>query len=513
MAIILIALTVALGIYAVILALHWPFSRERVTQALQEDFPATVTFSSFHSTYFPHPGCVAEGLVFTRLGSLPGTPAIVTIQRFTVLAHYFDILLRPGHLSRIVLQGFRLQLPRPGTPVQPSNWHETKSTTVVGEIIADGAVIEAARANSKPPLRFDIHALKLSSVSRDKRLSYNVSLNIPLPPGEIQSQGQFGPWNSAHPGDTPVAGQYTFQNADLAVFHGLAGTLSAQDKFQGVLRHIETRGTIDIPDFMLTRAKHTVHLVTDFHAFVDGTKGDVEIERVNAGFLHTRLQASGKIAGHPGEHGKTTSIDLSVQNGRIQDFLRLFVREPKPPLNGVTSFRAHVLIPPEQRPFLQKVRLTGDFGIADGQFTKVSRQKDIDILSEKARGEKPDPGQEEDSERVISNLAGHVELRNAAANFTDLSFNVPGAFARMHGTYNLQSEVVNLHGTLKTDAQLSKMATGLKSVLLKPFDPFFKKDHSGAVVPVHLIGTYHDPEAGLDLLPQKSSAKASAAGN
>ena len=75
----------------------------------------------------------------------------------------------------------------------------------------------------------------------------------------------------------------------------------------------------------------------------------------------------------------------------------------------------------------------------------------------------------------------------------------------MHGTYDLQSEAVDLHGTLRTDAELSKMSSGFKSALLKPFDVFFKKKHIGAVVPVHLIGTYSAPEPGLDLPVKKSS--------
>jgi hypothetical protein len=38
----------------------------------------------------------------------------------------------------------------------------------------------------------------------------------------------------------------------------------------------------------------------------------------------------------------------------------------------------------------------------------------------------------------------------------------------MHGIYSLQGEALDLHGTLKTDAELSKMSSGFKSVLLKP---------------------------------------------
>lgn len=504
--VILAVLLLALVIGGVLIATHWPFSQANVVQSLQEDFPATVTFQKFHSTFFPHPGCVGEGLAFRRLGSYPNTPPIVTIQRFTVEAHYIDMLLRPGHLARIITNGFRVYVPPPGTPIAPSNWQEAKSTTLVGEIIADGASVEVARANNNSSLFFEIHALKFASLSQGHPVSYNIVLHNPLPPGEIRAHGKIGPWNHTDPGQTPIEGQYDFQKADLSVFNGIGGMLSSHDDFRGILGHIESSGSIDIPDFIVTRSKHSLHLTADYHAFVDGTNGDVQLERVTVAFLKTHVLANGKIAGRPEQHGKTASIDLSVHDGRMQDVLRMFISEPKPPFNGITSFRAHVVIPPEKRPFIQKVLLSADFGVEGGQFTKLSTQKEIDTLSDKSRGAKPDEQLEDDDpEKVISNVAGHVDLRNATASFAGLSFNVPGASAVMHGTYNLQSEVVDLHGTLKTDAELSKMSSGFKSVLLKPFDVFFKRKNAGAVVPVHLIGTYKNPQPGLDL-PVKSSA-------
>jgi hypothetical protein len=99
--------------------------------------------------------------------------------------------------------------------------------------------------------------------------------------------------------------------------------------------------------------------MSKFHAFVDGTNGDVTLERVSAAFLKTRVEAKGEIAETSGTHGKTATVDLTVADGKIQDVLRLFVREPKPPLNGVTEFRAHVVVPPGNERFLQKVRLSG----------------------------------------------------------------------------------------------------------------------------------------------------------
>jgi hypothetical protein len=52
------------------------------------------------------------------------------------------------------------------------------------------------------------------------------------------------------------------------------------------------------------------------------------------------------------------------------------------------------------------------------------------------------------------------------------------------------------------------MTNGYKSVLLKPFDDLFKRKHAGAEIPVHLVGTYSDPQAGLDL-PLKNSSSTS----
>jgi hypothetical protein len=81
----------------------------------------------------------------------------------------------------------------------------------------------------------------------------------------------------------------------------------------------------------------------------------------------------------------------------------------------------------------------------------------------------------------------------------------------MHGTYQLETHKIDLHGMLKSEAELSKMSSGFKSVLLKPFNGLLKKKHAGAVVPVHLVGTYEDPQPGVDIIPKNSGHEASAA--
>jgi hypothetical protein len=63
------------------------------------------------------------------------------------------------------------------------------------------------------------------------------------------------------------------------------------------------------------------------------------------------------------------------------------------------------------------------------------------------------------------------------------------------------------HGLLKTDASFSRTAGGIKSVLLKPFDLFFRKKPGGAEIPVHMRGTYSAPQFGIDIVTKQKGAK------
>jgi hypothetical protein len=165
--------------------------------------------------------------------------------------------------------------------------------------------------------------------------------------------------------------------------------------------------------------------------------------------------------------------------------------------------QGHVSVPPNGEPFLKEVTLQGDFDIADGRFESPSRQQSVDDLSKTARGEKKPKDEKKDSpEDVVAHVNGHTTLRNGVAAFPDLAFQIPGADARMHGTYNLLNEKMDLHGTVKMDAKFSQGTSGVKSLFAKVLNPFFDKSH-GSVVPVRVDGTYQNPHFGLDLNPVK----------
>lgn len=492
---------IACGV-VIVVAIRSPFTQSKVEQGLESTARSKVTIGKFHMIYFPHIGCVAENVTFAGSASTPGTPPLATIQKMAIEARYTDLIARPGYIARIVLNGLHVQVPALGKG--GSSTSTQTSTVRVGEIVADGAVLELTRSDDKPPLKFEIRSLRVRSFGPNSAWSYRLNMQNAEPPGDIISDGQFGPLNLNDSGTIPLSGSYKFQNANLSVFRGIAGTLSSTGEFAGRLGEIGIRGTIDIPDFEVAKSDHPVHLTSRFRAKVNGTNGDVFLTQVETSFLQTSVASSGSVAGKPGHEGKTTSLDVQVDNGRLQDLLQLFVTTKHPPMNGAMSFKAHISVPPQGRPFLTELILLGDFGIGEGTFTKPSMQTRVDTMSQSARGEKKDQSKAkpdaaaDDPENVVLNLRGHVELRDGVAKFTTLSFNVPGASAHMDGSYNLLNQQIDFHGMLKTDAQLSQETTGIKSALLKPFDPLFKRKKAGADVPVKMTGTYQDPHFGFD---------------
>jgi hypothetical protein len=298
-------------------------------------------------------------------------------------------------------------------------------------------------------------------------------------------------------GQTRLSGSYDFQRADLGGFSGIAGTLASTGKFNGVLEHIEIEGSTDAPDFKVTRSDHAVHLKTQFHGIVNGLDGDVSLSSVQAQFEQTSLVSEVEVAKKAASEGKTISLGATELQGRIQDWLRLLSKADSPAFTGAMNFKAQVLVPPGKRSFIERVNLQGDFGIDAASFVRSTTQEKVDNLGQLAQGEKKN----DDPASVVENLKGHVVMNHAIATFSDLSFSVPGALTHVHGTYGLLTERVNLHGTLQVDNKLSRGSKGVKSVLLKSVEPFFKKKNAGEIVPIKIGGTFSHPSYGLDVTP------------
>jgi hypothetical protein len=90
-------------------------------------------------------------------------------------------------------------------------------------------------------------------------------------------------------------------------------------------------------------------------------------------------------------------------------------------------------------------------------------------------------------------MSGHFQLAGGVAKFSRLEFSVPGARVQLQGTFGLDSQALDFVGTVSLQATVSQLVTGVKSVLLKPLDPFFARNGAGIVVPVRITGTRDSP--------------------
>jgi hypothetical protein len=235
---------------------------------------------------------------------------------------------------------------------------------------------------------------------------------------------------------------------------------------------------------------------------VNGTNGDTELHQVESTFQKTTIISKGLIAGTPGEHGKTATLEMSAQRARVEDLLRLFAGAAQPSETGAVQLRAKVRLPPGEQAFLKRLVIEGDFGIGGQRFTNPNVQNSLNRLAESARGE-PKKEQANDPETVLSNLKGHVAVGGGIATLSHVSFTEPGTLAEIAGTYNLLDKTIHLRGVLHTNGKLSDTTSGFKAVLLKAVGPFLKRK-TVTVVPFTISGTSKDPSFALDLTGKRS---------
>ena len=493
-------LAVCVASCVILLALNWPFTQTAVTKALEDRFARNVTIRKFRVTYFP-PGCVAEGIEFLHR-KRKDLPPLITVQTLTIRASYSGLLRIHTLVNDVQVAGLHVLVPPKNPDSARQTFPLTNSTSgktlTIGEITTDGAVLEFITeqpAEDRFTLRID--HLTLDHVGENDPVTFHARFNNTEPPGEIRSDGRFGPWNDDDPASTKLSGSFTYEHAKLGVFEGIAGTLSSQGKFGGTVGHIDAEGTLDVPDFKVSGSAHEVHLTSKYNAVVDGTSGDTFLTRVESHFGRTTVISQGDVKSHPAQHGKTVMLTMSISQGRIEDLLRLFTGSAKPAETGDVRVQTKVELPPGPESFLRRLRLDGELGIGSGRFTDPKVREPVNRLAESARGETKDQ-QEVDAATVLSNLKGHFSATGGIAKLSQVSFTEPGTLAEIDGTYNLVNKKLNLRGVLHTSGKLADTTSGFKSVVLKALGPLIKRK-SITVVPFVITGTSSNPSFALDL--------------
>ena len=93
---------------------------------------------------------------------------------------------------------------------------------------------------------------------------------------------------------------------------------------------------------------------------MDGSDGDTYLQKVDARILESDLTATGAVVGVQGVPGRQVEIDVTMENGRIEDLLTLAVKAGEPVLRGAVQLRAKLVIPPEKKKVIDRLRLRGD---------------------------------------------------------------------------------------------------------------------------------------------------------
>ncbi len=430
---------------------------------------------------------------------------LIAIQHFSFHSGIIGLFFRPMHVGTVHITGLQINIPpheMRHAASSKSGFHGGRIAIVVDKIVCDQSrLIIGTSKPDKDPKDFELKQIELHDVGPNNPWAFDATLTNALPPGEIHSTGTFGPWQTESPGDSPVAGHYTFEHADLNSIKGTAGILSSVGEFKGQLNKIVVDGTTDTPDFSLDTGNHPMALHTDFHAIVDGTTGDTYLQPVKAKLRNSSFTASGAVINIKGR-GHRIELDVDVPSAPLKDFLDLAIKTEPAVMTGQIRTKAKLQIPPGKQSVTSKLMLGGNFAIRTIHFSNPKVQDKVDALSLRAQGKPQDakPGATD----VNSQLAGTFQMREGMINFSNLAYTLPGARVNLAGIYSLDGQQFDFHGKVLTDASLSQMvASPWKSLLLKTVSPFFRKKGGGAEIPISINGTQSEPKFGLDVFSHR----------
>jgi len=501
-----------------------PWLRARIVDELGQRFQARVELDGFHVW-------VANGLWVEGQGLRIWPPANVVgaagqaasqpLLRLEKFRFHTPLSYKPGkpvHITTVQLDGLTVDLPPksvfatanagPANHASPAAAH-APAAVFPSYLHFQVDTMECNRASltletSKPgklPLTIPISFLRLTKNGDSGTLGFEAQLTNPRPAGQVRTAGNFGPWKTSDPGETPIRGQFRLEQADLSTISGIAGKLDAVGQYQGTLRDLTVGGETRVANFSLQHFGTEMPLRARFRATVDATNGDTWLQPVEAtlGSSHFRAQGSVvRVLQDGSAIGHDVHLDVDVDRGRIEDFLRLTSRGTAPILTGVTEMKTSFDLPPGQEPVHQRLHMKGNFVLADALFTNPKIQSRIDELSARGLGK----GKAVDPE-TRSAMTSSFTMAGGAINLPDLVYTVPGATIQLKGNYGMDAGTLDFAGNARLQASVSKIVGGWQGDLLKPLDRFFSKGGGGTDIPIRIGGTRENPDFGANLGPFK----------
>ena len=493
-----VAFGVLVGLWIATLAVsRAPLLRDALVRALNEHLDADVELAAFEVQTFPTLRIHGDGLKL-RLKNQQNPSPFIEVRHFEVTGGLFGMLRKQRRFRTVDLDGLRITIPpRTGNDRDAGNKAITTTAgpAIIDHLTARDAMLVIVPDNpAKEPKTWAIHHLDLESVGFNRSMPFTATLTNPIPKGEIATKGSFGPWMKGDPGLTPLSGRYSYEHVDLGTIDGIGGTLSSTGLFTGMLSRIDAQGTTSTPDFRLDLGGAPVPLNTTFDVTVDGTNGNTYLNKIDAMLRNTPIHASGAVVSTPNVKGRRVTVDVKIDGGRLEDLLQLAVKAPKPVMLARIGLRASMTLPAGKGRVSDRLQLSGRFALEHAEFTDPGVKEQLAMLSRRAQGKKKD----EPIGRLVSEMRGEFTMRDGHIRFTPVRFGVPGADVQLTGVYGLRNEQLDFAGTLAMDAPVSKaMGGGIKGFFLKPFDPIFRKDGHGAIVPITIRGPRDEPKFGL----------------
>jgi hypothetical protein len=470
---------------------NWPFRYRIIHPELEGMFGSQVHIAHYARTYFPNPGFVATGLTLTRKSDAKSP--IGTVQQLIVQGHWMDLFTLNRRLQLAEMKGVHLILPAPGSKPAEQQFPTGSSSDYTGPSIPiqtveiENSVLEIERIHGGS-FKFPILELHIENLQRGQALTFAVDMYNPIPQGHIRASGRFGPLDAKDLAATPLSGEYRFTQVRLTGIGELKGEASAYGRFDGTLGAIETTASVNTPDFAVSDGQ-PVAFNGRLTCTVNGVNGDVHYEAMEARSGQTLVTASGSTTGG----AKTTHLQIQVQRGRAQDILKPFLSKA-PPIAGPIALHATATLGPQsQGTFLQRLVVDGAFDVPAEKLTDSSQELTGSAFSSRARDlDLPDPKAHPDkayeTPNVLSSLEGPATIRKGVASTNQVVFRIPGAEARLHGSFNFHTKAVDLAGHLRMQSDVSHTVSGFKAVLLKPLAPFFHHKHAGADIPIVITG-------------------------
>jgi AsmA-like C-terminal region len=488
-----IAVVALAGVAVFVIDAHWPYRYRIVKPILEGMLGSQIEIAHYHRTYFPHPGFVAENLTLRRK-SASNPPPLGSVGQLAVQGNWSDLFLLRPRVRLVDLQKLHVVIPAPGTPASREDFPPgsasdyTGPETLIERLKIHDSLLEIQRQGATS-LLFPIKELDIRDFQKMRAIRYVVDMQNAVPRGHIVSSGSFGPLNASDLGATPVSGTFTFSSVNLHDVGDINGTMASHGRFWGSLQTINAEADSDTPQFAVDDGTPTP-VRGSVQCAVNGLTGEVALQRIEVQSAATMISAHGSVTGSP----KATNLEVAIREGRAQDVLRPFLHSSVP-ITGQVQLHGHVYLAPAQAGvgFLQRLRVDGGFDVPAERATDTKTEKTLTDFSRRVQGQKNGaPNNQESSNAsadALSTLKGPAQIRDGVVSSPNLTFAVPGAQATLQGTFRFHDQAVHLTGILRLQAGISHAFTGFKSFLLKPLDPFFKKEKAGAVVPIAVVGS------------------------